>query len=126
MNSETIDRSSRRHFLASSAMNLGSLAAGILLAEQNTGSAAVERPELEPEHFDLTAKAPDKPPRATAMISMFMQGGPSHIDLTDPKPLLKKYHLKDFPGKVKYDNAGQASSKVFASPWWLVVLGIVC
>ena len=51
------------------------------------------------------------------MISMFMQGGPSQIDLLDPKPLLNELHMQKFPGKIKYDNAAQASSKVFGSPW---------
>jgi hypothetical protein len=51
------------------------------------------------------------------MISLFMQGGPSHMDLTDPKPMLGKYGGKAFPGKIKYDNAAQASPKVLPSFW---------
>src|SRR5262249_15271251 len=62
-------------------------------------------------------KDPHYRPRATAMISLFMQGGPSHVDLLDPKPLMAKYDGKPFPGTIKYDNAAQASSKVLASPW---------
>jgi len=46
-----------------------------------------------------------------------MQGGPSQVDLLDPKPLLNKLHLKKFPGKIKYDNAAEASSRVLGSPW---------
>jgi hypothetical protein len=51
------------------------------------------------------------------MISLFMQGGPSQVDLVDPKPGMAKYDGKPFPGKIKYDNAAQASSRVFHSPW---------
>jgi len=51
------------------------------------------------------------------MISMFMQGGPSHHDLFDPKPELAKRHLQEFPGEIRYDNAAEASAKLFASPW---------
>jgi hypothetical protein len=51
------------------------------------------------------------------MISLFMQGGPSHMDLLDPKPALTKLDGKPFPGQVKYDNAAQASSTVLGSPW---------
>jgi hypothetical protein len=51
------------------------------------------------------------------MISIFMQGGPSHLDLFDPKPELVRSHGKNFPGDIKYDNAGEASAKLFASPW---------
>src|SRR5262249_7684877 len=69
------------------------------------------------QNHDLTGRKPHFPARAKAMISLFMQGGPSHLDLLDPKPLLAKYDGKPFPGTVKYDNAAQASSKVLASPW---------
>ena len=46
-----------------------------------------------------------------------MQGGPSHLDLFDPKPELTRRSGKTFTGDVKFDNAGQASSKLFGSPW---------
>jgi len=75
------------------------------------------KPPLERERLDLKQRSPHLQPRATAMISLFMQGGPSHIDLLDPKPLLEQYDGKPFPGTIKYDNAAQASSRVLASPW---------
>lgn len=109
-------RSARRHFLASSAMGLHSLALAWLL-KQEGASADPFKPELKPKSFDLTPKQPPFPPQANAMISLFMQGGPSHLDLFDPKPVMQKYDGKDFPGKIKYDNAAQASPVVLASPW---------
>jgi hypothetical protein len=39
-----------------------------------------------------------------------MQGGPSHMDLFDPKPKLTELDGKPFPGTVKYDNAAQAEA----------------
>jgi hypothetical protein len=51
------------------------------------------------------------------MISMFMQGGPSHIDMFDPKPELLKLDGKDFPGEVKYDDAAGASREVMGPQW---------
>ena len=51
------------------------------------------------------------------MISLFMQGGPSHIDLFEPKPELDKRHMQNFSGQIQYDNAAEASAKLFASPW---------
>ncbi len=45
------------------------------------------------------------------MISMFMQGGPSHIDLFDPKPELNRLDGKDFPGEVKYDDAAGRAAR---------------
>ena len=96
-------------------MGAAPLALANLLADST--SATPPKPDLQPTEYNLLPKLPPKPPRATAMISMFMQGGPSQIDLLDPKPALEKLHMKKFPGKIKYDNAAQASSLVFASPW---------
>jgi len=118
MNYESVNNSNRRQFLASNAFGLGSVALSWLLQQDGLLAAeATARPELKQQTFDLKAKAPHAPPKATAMISLFMQGGPSQIDLFDPKPIMKKYDGKKFPGKIKYDNAAQASPYVLASPW---------
>ncbi len=107
---------SRREWLQASTLGVGGLALAWLLNEEGL-LAAPSRPELAPRRFDLTPKQPHFAAKARAMISLFMQGGPSHIDLTDPKPALAKLDGKPFPGKIKYDNAAEASSKVLASPW---------
>jgi hypothetical protein len=51
------------------------------------------------------------------MISILMIGGPSQMDLFDPKPLLAEWEGRKFPGELKYDNAGQASAKVLPGLW---------
>jgi hypothetical protein len=110
--------SSRRHFLAQQGMSLGSLALAWLLHRDGVLAASDPRkPSLERPTYDLKPKVPGKPPRAKAMISLFMQGGPSHHDLFDPKPDLAKRDGQTYTGDVKRDNAGEASSKLFASPW---------
>jgi hypothetical protein len=110
--------SSRRHFLASQGMNLGPIALAWLLHRDGVVFGGDPRkPTLERPVYDLKPKVPPNPPRARAMISLFMQGGPSHIDLFDPKPELTRLHMKSFTGDIKFDNAGQASSKLFGSPW---------
>jgi hypothetical protein len=106
----------RRQMLSSSTQGVGGLALAFLLHQEGL-LAAPSRPELAPTRYDLTPKKPHFAPKATAMISLFMQGGPSHIDLTDPKPGLAKYDGKAFPGTIQYDNAAEASSKVLACPW---------
>jgi hypothetical protein len=111
-----MNQSTRRHFLATNSMGLGGLALAWLLKEDGL-LAAPSRPELEPRRFDLTPKQPHFAPRARAMISLFMQGGPSHLDLFDPKPMLQRYDGRPFPGTIQYDNAAEASAKVLASPW---------
>lgn len=110
-------QSSRRHFLASSSFSLGGLALAKMLRDDAVSAADISKPPLEPITYDTLPKETLHPPRAKAMISLWMQGGPSHHDLFDPKPEMMKYDGKPFPGEIKYDNAAQASSKVFASPW---------
>lgn len=109
---------SRRHFLAHGAMSLGSLGLVSLLQRDGLLAATGEKPDLVPAAYDTQPKRPHFQPRATAMISLFMGGGPSHLDLFDPKPALSKYDGKIFPGgEIKYDNAGGASKTVMASPF---------
>ncbi|HQX48605.1 MAG TPA: DUF1501 domain-containing protein [Planctomycetaceae bacterium] len=110
-----MSNSTRRHWIAQQSIGLGSLACAWL--RQRQLNAEPPQPPLEPLTFDMTPKPPAKAPQATAMISMFMQGGPSHIDLFDPKPELNKLHLQTYTGDIKYDNAGEASSRLFGSPW---------
>jgi uncharacterized protein (DUF1501 family) len=50
----------------------------------------------------LATKAPHFRARAKHVIFLFMQGGPSHIDTFDPKPLLNKLHGKPLPGSASH------------------------
>jgi len=106
----------RRDVLHSGTLGVGTVALAWLL-DRDRLLAEPAKPDLEPKHYDLTPKKPHFEPRARAMISLFMQGGPSHMDLFDPKPALARLDGQPFPGQVKYDNAAQASSKVLGSPW---------
>ena len=109
-------QSNRRHFLACGAFGICSTALAWLLNDQQAWGTPA-KPNLQPEHFDLKPKPPHHRPTAQAMISLWMQGGPSHIDLFDPKPELTKRDGQAFPGDIKYDNAAQASATILGSPW---------
>ena len=107
---------SRRQFLESQAMGLGSVALAWLLQQEN----AAAKPKLvqpNPEHLDLTPKTPPHPAQATAMISLFQHGGPSHVDLTDPKPELTRLSGSDYTGDVHFSFVNEASKKLLGSPW---------
>ena len=109
---------SRRHLFEISAFGLGGIAASLLLKEDGlfaAESSNLAKPELVPQTFDLIAKPSPGPAKAKAMISMFMIGGPSQIDLFDPKPELDKRDGQDFSGDLQYDNAAQASRKLMKS-----------
>lgn len=116
MNNITDFFQSRRRFLQGGAFGLAPLACAWLL-KQDGACAAPLKPAVHGQQATLDTRPPHRPPTATAMISLFMQGGPSQIDLLDPKPALDRLNGEKFPGDIKYDNAAQASSKVLASPW---------
>src|SRR5262245_15999926 len=105
----------RRQFLAQNAMGLGGVALAWLLRQENL-LAAPHIPRTDAA-FDMTAKPPHAPARARAMISLFMHGGPSHVDLFEPKPELSKYSGTDYSGEIVYSFANRASKKLFGSPW---------
>ncbi len=105
----------RRAFLAQSAFGIGSLALAHLLQQDGLLAAPPKPGENLP--LDLKTRSPHFAPKATAMISLFMHGGPSHVDLFDPKPELTKQHGKDYGGEVTFSFVNRASKKLLGSPW---------
>ena len=105
----------RRELLHNTTYGVGTVALAFLEQQRLRGEPA--KPDLERKHFDLKQKSPHFAPKAKAMISLYMQGGPSNMDMRDPKPKLNELDGKPFPGTIKYDNAAQASSKVLGSPF---------
>src|SRR5947209_11362752 len=73
----------RRQFLMRSGGGLGALAVASMLH--------AERPD------PLAPKKADHPPTAKSVIWLFMEGGPSHIDLFDPKPELERLAGQPLP-----------------------------
>src|SRR5438046_1266507 len=82
---------SRRDFLANAGSGLGALAMASLVAEN--AAAAAGPSAVDP----LKPKPPHHTPTAKSVIWLFMEGGPSHIDLFDPKPELEKLAGKPMP-----------------------------
>jgi len=107
----------RRHFLASGATGTANVALAWLLNDQGL-LGETDRPELQKRSFDTRPKKPSGTPRARAMISLWMQGGPSHIDLFDPKPLVNRLAGQPLPAHIKrpYLPMGETDSPILASP----------
>src|SRR5438552_83261 len=61
--------------------------------------------ETPRQGFDLKPKAPHFGPKARAVIHLYMNGGPSQMDLFDPKPMLDKLHgtqhFKEIAGEIE-------------------------
>lgn len=89
----------RRQFLKHGGSGLGAMAfSSMLAAERNP--------------------APHHTPKAKSVIFLFMEGGPSHIDLFDPKPKLNELHGKPLPpsfGKL-ITAMGTGNNSLLGSP----------
>src|SRR5438270_6324023 len=102
----------RRHFFGRSAAGIGAAALASLLnpdlfADPPALPQRQGRPGVLPAtHF---------PARAKRVIYLFMSGGPSHIDLLDHKPALRRHHGQELPASVRMGQrvtgmtAGQSS-----------------
>jgi len=111
-----IARNTRRQFLARNTMGIGGVALAWLLNQEKLLATPKDIPR-EQRRFNLRPKRPHFAPKAKAMISLFMHGGPSHMDLTDPKPELQLFDGMDYSGSVDYSFANEASRKLLGSPW---------
>ena len=90
--------SSRREFLAKTAMGTGAIGLASLLTPELVATPTVPAGNLltaRPQHFPATAKN---------LIMLFMVGGPSQIETFDPKPELVKHHLQPLPSS--FNTAG--------------------
>jgi hypothetical protein len=83
---------SRREFLLQAGGGCSALALTWLLARD--GHAFGKAPAAA---NPLAAKPPHHEPKAKSVIFLFMVGGPSAIDLFDPKPALRLHHGKPLP-----------------------------
>ena len=72
----------RRQFIGTTGLSLGSMALASLAADQPQAAT----------HFA---------PKAKRVIYLFMHGGPSQVDLFDFKPGLKKLHGQELPASVR-------------------------
>jgi hypothetical protein len=100
---------SRRDMLLRCANGFGAVALAGLLGESafGGGSAAKDPLAPRPPHFKA---------RATSVIFLFMDGGPSQVDTFDPKPRLDREHGQPIKAKVQptqFNNVGT----VLRSPW---------
>jgi hypothetical protein len=65
---------------------------GAALADLFARDLFADSPSTTPRVFDLRPKTPKHRARAKAVIQLFQNGGPSQVDLFDPKPALERHH----------------------------------
>jgi hypothetical protein len=88
--------------LRETALGFGGLACSSLLAGEGT--------------FNLRPRNPHFAPKAKNVIFLYIGGGPSTIDMFDPKPVLQRYNGKPAPFEIK-GRALNGSQEIMASPW---------
>src|SRR6185503_11841957 len=96
----------RRDFLRRCGMGMGTLGLATLLGSMESLVSATESKKSYAS--PLVPKTPHFSPRAKRVIHLFMQGGPSHVDTFDPKPMLEEYSgkfLKDIDKTVTHPGA---------------------
>jgi len=104
---------SRRQMLRQFANGFGMLGlAGLLHENPFSRAFAADAPAVNP----LSVKPPQFPAKAKRVIFLFMSGGPSHVDLFDPKPKLAEMQGQPLPfAKPKLERT--KTGNLLASPW---------
>jgi hypothetical protein len=99
----------RRHILQQAGAGFGGLAFQSLMGAEG----------LLTNTNPLAPRAPHFAPKAKSVIFLFMYGGPSHVDLFDPKPELARWHGKAIPVWKKEDAfmGGKTKNVAMQSPY---------
>lgn len=102
----------RRQVLQRAGVGFGAVALQALCGRERVQASGPDSGSLAPRptHFA---------PRATSVIFLFMYGGPSHLDLFDPKPALAKWHGQSIPVWKTEDAfmGAKTQNKAMASPY---------
>lgn len=104
----------RRQVLQEAALGFGGLALNSMMAWERASAAGLDG-QFRTAH-DLRPRAPQFPPKAKNVIFIYIGGGPSTIDMYDPKPGLRKYDNQPAPFEIK-GRALNGSQLIMASPW---------
>ncbi|MFM2094202.1 MAG: hypothetical protein RIS70_1326 [Planctomycetota bacterium] len=103
------DLAGRRAFLRQGGQVAGLAALAWLAGRESQGAEKIE-----------AAKSPHFPPKAKHLIYLFQSGGPSQLELFDPKPRLKEFHGQELPASIRMGQrltgmtSGQSSFPVIA------------
>ena len=89
---ENLDRVTRRQFFGRSAAGVGAAALASLLGQGSAGLAGEVGGLPGVPHFA---------PKAKRVVILWQGGGPSHVDLFDPKPTMREMAGKDIPDSVR-------------------------
>jgi len=115
---ETIQRVTRRQLFGSAGNGIGAVALATLLQRDATAKVATPAARGTPGFLGL----PHHPPTAKRVVMLWQGGGPSHVDLFDPKPTLISRAGEDIPASVRGGTRLSTMSSEYAK--WPVVAPI--
>src|SRR5213593_1684604 len=101
--SQLPQRVTRRNFFERFSDGICGAALATLFARDLFGAKPDSSDGLPEGHrriYDLKPRTPHFAPKAKAVIHLFMNGGPSQMDLFDPKPVLDKRHGQPYFSKI--------------------------
>ncbi|MEW5977797.1 MAG: DUF1501 domain-containing protein [Acidobacteriota bacterium] len=102
----------RRQALCRCANGFGGLALAYLLADKFASAAEPAAGQVNP----LAPRPPHFAPKATSVIFLFMDGGPSQVDTFDPKPRLAREQGQTIPFETP-TTVFNISNRILASPF---------
>ncbi len=116
MNISPTQNLTRRGFFHRIAGGIHGAALMALLSQDLYGSQA--HGPAGQQVFDLAPREPQLPPKATSVIQLFQNGGPSQVDLFDPKPALDRYHGQSVFQELAADvSSPQSAGGLMRSPF---------
>jgi DNA-binding transcriptional MerR regulator len=98
----------RREMLSRCGMGLGLLGLASLLQETGLRQAVAGQAA---SHLPMAPRPPHFAGKAKRVVHLFMNGGPSHLDTFDPKPLLDKLHGKPLPSSLRTERKTGAAMR---------------
>jgi len=96
----------RRNFLSAGVQGIGTVALSSLLSRDLFAA--------KPDAIGALPGLPHFAPKARRVICLWQGGGPSHVDLFDPKPTLAKEAGKDIPASIRGDTRLSSMSSGYA------------
>lgn len=108
----------RRQFLQSVSGGICAAALGSLLGQRTLAASEDAKAESARSPGNLRARPSHFKGRADAVIHLFMNGGPSQMDLFDPKPMLDRHHGEPYFNQIagEVENP-QSAGSLMRSPF---------
>jgi hypothetical protein len=103
--------------LRQSSLGFGTLALAYLLQADRLLAEEASAPARPGRSLDLRPRPGHFPARARSVILLFQNGGPSQVDLFDPKPELSKRHGQRHSERFESFQPGSDSNTLMASPF---------